>query len=346
VAFAFLYDNGFEGGVHGATAESGPITFPSYRELARFGMAPYRGAYCAKVALTGGTTSGFIREDTAFDAAADDTDRLRFYFYLGSDFTMADSDKFSLFEAESTLNTTTEVALGIDRSGANIRVWVAETAAAAAQTMTIGTLNAPGHPNSCLGKWYAAEVVYNVDAGGGNDGTIDAYLDGVQIGSQITGLDQGTIVDAKFGVIGPDAGTSGTVLIDEIRLDDARVYPFNERFPQVFQVCKNEHIFVGPGWVESAGLLSSTSTNTMILWDTDRADTNDTQGFKVELNNAIHSSVEGPIYFAKGCYAVLNEATSRGQVAMVISRDSPVTGIFGPKYYSQRGMIMWGSRTA
>lgn len=343
MAFPFASGNGFESGAHGFTSETDStaiLDFPHYTELARHNMAPYRGAYCMRIKPAGGTTSAYVQEDTAYDMALDDERYLRFYCYLGRDFTMAASDKVSLVEFESTLDTTTEVAAGLTNAAGVIQFWVNETAAAAsAATFNLGNLNPAGQPGSALGRWYCFELAIVLDAGGGNDGSITGYVDGAAMTAK-SSLDQAAIVNVKFGVIGLDAGTTGTILMDEIVFDDARVYPHKERFPQVFQVTKNEHIFVGPGWVESAAILSTTSTDTMILWDTDRADVLDTQGMKVELNNTIHSSASGPIYFDKGCYAVISGSSPRGQVATAVSSDRP--GVFGPLGYSERGMIQIG----
>lgn len=264
MAFPWLFSDGLESGTTVATASSGTlIDFPHYTELARQGMAPYRGSYAMRVRLAGGTTSQFVREDTGYDTSAAGTFFHRMYFYLGKDLVMADTDKFSLFEAESVLNTTTEVAFGIIRSGANINLWYAETAAATAQTFTLGSTT------TALGKWYHIEIKALVDSGVGNDGTLDAWLDDAP-GTQITALDQGAIVDAKIGVIGPDAGTSGTILIDDIIADDARIFMDRDRFrqPNSQQTFATDHPMVGPG--KFSVWLTGTGTNAVLsIYDSD-----------------------------------------------------------------------------
>ena len=269
MSFPYLLTQGFESGGKGTiTAEvdtAGILDFPHYTALASQGLAPWRGAYCMRIRPNSGTTAAYIREDAAFDDLLANVVRfVRFYFYLGKDFVMADTNKFSLMEMESVLDTTTEVACGIDRSGANIRFWVAETSAAAAQTMVLGTTT------TALGRWYHAELRVDLDSGAPNDGTIDAYIDDAQVGAQITALDQGAIVDVKFGVIGPDAGTSGAVLMDDITYDELRIYRDREQYRSsnawVNQV--DDHPIIGAGKFKAS--VTGTGTNAVLtLYDSD-----------------------------------------------------------------------------
>ena len=246
MAFPFIADFGFETGAHGMTASSGSlINVRHYSHLANRGMAPYRGAYALEVALAGGTTSQFVREDTLFDDLdANGTDRyLRWYFYLGKNFTMADTDKFSMVEIESTLDTTTEVAAGISRSGSNILFWYNETqAAASAETITLGTTT------TALGKWYCAELKIEYDNAANNDGAITGYINDVA-GTAISSLNQADAVNVKFGAIGPDAGTSGSILLDDIKYDDTQIYSDLRRFRTVNgqQTQASDHPVIGPG---------------------------------------------------------------------------------------------------
>lgn len=272
MAFPWLFSEGFESGTDGlfdAEVDTGSkLTFPHYSDLARAGLAPYRGAFALRV-VNSGTADAFVREDTGFDFAAADRRFVRWYFYLAPDFTMADTDKFAMFNLESVLDTTVEVAAGIDRSGANIRFWVAETNASAAQTMVLGTLTAPGTGTSALGRWYHAELNMLIDSGAGNDGTIAGFIDDAPVGSTITALDQGVSVDAKFGVIGPEAGTTGTLLIDDIVLDDAQIFRDRERFPMNRWVVQaDDHPLVGSGKFSIA--VTGTGTDAVLsLYDSD-----------------------------------------------------------------------------
>ena len=109
MSFPWIASSGLEAGTAtnklsaaGTTTSGSLIDYPHYTELARQSMTPYRGAYCERIRLAGGTTGQFILESTAFDDLTTGVRRfLRFYFYLGKDLVMADGDKFSMFEAES-----------------------------------------------------------------------------------------------------------------------------------------------------------------------------------------------------------------------------------------------------
>lgn len=340
MAFPWLSNSGFETGANPYDSESDDdsiLDYPHFSTLARWGFAPYRGAYCMRVLLNGGTTDAYIQEDDDYDTSASGTIFVRWYFYLGRDFAMADGDQFTMATLQST-GPTSEVTAGINRNGSNIRFWFGETTNT--RNLILGTTAAPGNPSSALGRWYHAEMQAVIDAGGGNDGTLDAWINDVTAGTQITGLDQGAIIQARFGVIGPDAGTRGTLLIDEIRADDARIYSYKERFPTAFTVTGSEHVFVGPGYIDSATLLTTGASNIMRLWDTDVANTDDTQGFLAELDLSAHTALEGPLYFDRGCYVQLSGTNPRGQVVLV--RNSDKLGVLGPLYYSERGMVDYG----
>ena len=264
MSFPYVKSDGFETGATNFTASSGSlIDVPHYTELARQGMAPYRGAYCGRIKLAGGTTSQFWREDTAFDDLDNAVTRfLRWYFYLGKDLAMTDADKFSMVEMESTLNTTTEVAAGIQRTSGNIEFWYNETTAAASpSTIVLGTTV------TALGKWFCAELKVVLSSGG--TGTIDGYINDVA-GTQITTLTQADIVDVKIGVVGPDAGTSGTILIDDIIYDDAQIYKDQVRYQPVNRriVFPADHPIIGPA--EFSIAVTAVSTGGVLrMYDTD-----------------------------------------------------------------------------
>ena len=275
MAFPPIYRNGFETGAHGATSSSGTlIDFPHYTELARAGMAPYRGSYCERVRLAGGTTSQYIQEDTAFDdldAAGALVRYLRWYFYLGRDMVFGASDKFSMVEIESSVGATTEVAAGIQITSGNVEFWYNETTAAASPgTLVLGTTT------TALGKWFHAELQITYDDAANNNGSIIGYINDGAVGATVGSLDQADVVDVRFGVIGPDAGTSGTFLIDDIIYDDTgRIYRDKERFPTRNRhvTFANDHPIVGPGCFSVA--VTGTGIDAVLsLYDSDGVPTN------------------------------------------------------------------------
>jgi hypothetical protein len=267
ITFAENFELGTFGVFDAETDTGSLLDFPHYTELARFGQAPYRGAYCMRLRLAG-ATDAYVQENSAYDLAAAAVHFTAGYFYIGKNFVMADTDKFAMFNLESVADTTVIVACGLDRSGADIRLWFAATNSSSAQTVVLGSTT------TALGKWYHVELRIDVDAGGGNDGTIDGYLNGVAFGSQITALDQGAGVDAKWGAITVDAGTSGTILFDQIQLTIAsgtQIYPYRERYTTQNRWSgkfAQDHVLIGPGEF-SAAVTGSSTDAVLTLFDTD-----------------------------------------------------------------------------
>lgn len=273
MAHPYLFSANFEIGTNGdfdaETDSTSILDIPHYTTLARYRMAPYRGAYCLRVIANGGTTNAYVQENGSFDFAAAATRFIRWYFYLGSDFVMADTDKFAMFNLESVADTTVEAAAGIDRSGTGIRFWFAETNASTARTTVLGSTT------TALNRWYCAELKLLIDSGAPNDGTIDGYIDDYSAGAQLGTLDQGAGVDAKFGIIGPDAGTSGTILMDDIIVDDLQIYRDKERYrpSNVWVHAAQDHPIIGPG--KFAAAVTGTGTNAVLrMYDTDGVPTN------------------------------------------------------------------------
>lgn len=318
MALPWIKSDGMEAGATNFTAISGTlIGVVHYTELARQGMAPYRGSYALRIKLAGGTTSQFIREDTAFDDLVATTRRfVRFYFYLGKDLVMANADRFSLFEAESTVNTTTEVTCGIVRNGANILFFFSELATGAGgSTFVLGTTV------TALGKWYCAELNILLDSGVGDDGTIAAFIDDASAGTTLTALDQSPIVDVKFGVLSPDAGTSGTVLIDDIIYDDTQIFRDRKRYRDVnaHVTFASDHPIVGPGKF-AAAVTGTVADAVLSLFDSDGVPDR-LEPIAVLRNLTVNEFVPGHDIFEvnKGLYTTL---TGTGAFQAFISIDN------------------------
>lgn len=313
MAFPWLSGTGFEDGTLGtfdAEVDTGShLDFPHYTTLARIpGLAmPYRGAYCMRVDLATSTSAAYVQETGSWDEAATETVYYRFSVWISPTIVMATTNIFSLFQLWSSTNTV-ESTFGVYYTTAEgYRFFINETESAT---------NATFYPIT-LGKWHTVEIKAHLDAGGGNDGTLDAWVDGSAL-TGITGLDQGAITSGILGVVGQDAGTTaGVILFDDIIADDAQIYPDVERFPNSRIMTFSGHVFVGPGNIESAALLSTGTTDTMTLYDTDRAYTSSELNKVVELNAAAFSAMSdhGSIHFERGCYAVLS-SSARGQVVI------------------------------
>jgi len=312
VAFPFISEANFEDGTKQhfdtETDTESRLDFVHYTTLAsnsRVKTIPFRGAYCMRVALEndGTPADAYLQETGDWDLAADGTIWFRFCFFLSADTVMANADEFAIFQLWSGASTV-EGGAYINFTTANgFRIGIGEATATSFKPLT-------------LGVWHQLELSFNIDAGGGNDGTIDAFLDNSAF-TQVTALDQGAVTSGVIGVLSQDAGTTaGTLLIDQVVADDARIFPITNRFTQEILLTKSSHIFVGPGEIESVELYSGASTDNVVsLWDTDQAYTSDASMVKAEIKNTVASQRvphDWPdLRFYRGCYVVLSGTNPR-----------------------------------
>ena len=321
MAFPWVFSANFEAGTSGFDTETDDdsiLSIAHYSRLAIDGvrsLAPYSGAYCARIRANGGTNPAYF-EEADINISANTTNHFRFDILFGADFTGTANDTFNIFECLGS--GTVEAAFGgrIVAATNAINLGIGELA----PTSFTGTIE--------RNKWYVVELVVDVDNAGADDGTIDMYISeadkttatAVAV-TQVTGLDQAAITDGRLGLQNHLATTTGTILIDNFIQDDARVYPA-PRFPFTQNIWANTHIFVGPGTVQSVGLLTQGGSDIVHLWDTDRADVDWTEGYVVEVDDALpESQKEGPWHFEKGCYAVISGTNSLAQV--VLNRHIP-----------------------
>jgi len=322
MAFPFVSHKNFEAGSvaewDSETDTESKLNVQHWSWLAGHGARlelPYHGAYAAHIDLSLGTADAYLQEDDDFDLSADGTLYIRLYLYAKG-LTMAASDRFTIFALESAAGTN-EVALSLYNNAGTIQLVASETGATAIGAGTRQAFFAQD-------IWHCVELSVNIDAGVGNDGTIDYFLDGYQVGTQITGLDQAAIVHARLGAIGIDAGTtSGHLLFDSLIADDTRVYPVRQRFSEQQMAFKSGHLFLGRGELEQVTLMAGAATdNALILYDTDEANTNDPSNIIVpELRNAqgasdtvVYKVPRGHGWFERGCYAALSGTNPRALV--------------------------------
>lgn len=342
MAFPYVFESTFEGGTNGewdSESDTGArLDFPHYSVLASTTDAlgsnglPYRGAYCARIRM--GDANDHTLTEADIDIAAAATSFFRFYLFLGNDVAATADDTFNVFELQDSANTTVLGVVGLRITGTTDVVEIGVGATAPTTFATAG-LN--------KNQWYGVELraVTATDATA-TDASMTLWLDGTQV-AQATGIDQDLAVGS--GVLGTQntlATTTGTILLDEFAQDDARLFPFRERFPQYLTFTRSGHAFVGPGSIDFAVLLSATSGNIMRLYDTDTGNVDDAQGFRAELDLASHTSVEGLIHFERGCYVQLTGTNPRGAVTMA-THDN-VGGAIGPVYYSAWGLRYYGQR--
>lgn len=303
MAFPYLSENSFELGTRGhfdAESDSaGRLDFPHYSDLAGVpGLpAPYRGAYCMRVALTS-TTDAYVQETGSWDTAGTGTIFFRIMFWVSPNITMADTNEFAIFQMWSATNTV-EGGAYINFTTANgLRLGIGETSASSFLPLSTGV-------------WHCLELKFTIDPGA-NDGTIDAWLDGSAF-TQVASLDQGDITSGVMGVLGQDAGTTkGVILFDSVIAGGAQIYPPTFRFSENLLLTSSSHAFVGPGYIYDVSLLSGAATdNVLAIYDTDVGNTNDITKIKCELKNVAnnetvtHNSLT-PIEIKRGCYVSLS----------------------------------------
>ena len=307
MAFPYTFEANFELGdasEFDAETDTGSLLdFPSVFDLARIpGLpAPFRGAHCMRLELAG-ATDAFVQEDDDFDLLASETLHVAFALFLADNLEMANNNVFDIFAMQSA-GPVNEATLSIQFTTANgFRIGMGETAGTTQLT-----------PIS-KGEWHLVETIVHLDAGGGNDGTLDLRLDNGPALTQITGLDQAAIAQARLGAENVDAGTSGTILFDRLIADDGRIGPMR-RFPQTVELTKSGHLFVGPGQLENIELVSGAGTDCVLeCFDTDEAETFD--GIrKARLQNTASNEIIDPagmpVLFDQGCFVQLSGTNPR-----------------------------------
>ena len=340
MAFAWIFASSFEDGTNGdwdSEADTGGfLDFPSYIQLARIpGMeVPFSGAYCMRWSpeLTGDPLTGDTNDHTVTEGDLDigdgSTAWLRFYLFIGNDFAATADDIFNIYEWQQTGGTVEAViSLQVTATTDAVDIAIADGIAASSNFNAISK-----------GVWHCIEAKMKVSTG--SAGTLDLIIDGVTLTS-LTGLTNAAAVGSgTLGTQNTETTTTGTLLFDEFVFDDAQIFPIKNRFSFDPVFTLSGHAFVGPGSIDGAALLTSSGSNIMRLWDTDRADTNDAQGFLVELDESNRTSITGPLFFQRGCYVTLAGTNPRGQVFFHGNNLGP--GHLGPRYHSLAGMRRLG----
>lgn len=342
MAFPYVFHSNFESGDNSEwDSESdtdGILDFPHYSELARFrdsNSTPFSGAYCARIVPAGGTADATLTEG---DINITDTTTNYFSFpvWFGSDFDATANDTFALLELQGAASAVT-VSIGARYVASTdvINIGCGAAASAAAPTAFASW-------GLARNTWYTVEATVVIQTGG--TGSVNVFITKEGDAAQTTAdcsvstVTNIAVTDGVFGLQDHLATTTGTILLGGLIQDDARIYP-DKRFSHNPEVRKSGHVFVGPGSIDSAALLTTGGSNVMQLYDTDTADTNQ-YAPKVELDQDRNTSFGGPMYFEKGCYVSLSGTNPRGSVNFWgIEADA---GFVAPKYHSSAGMRRWG----
>lgn len=289
-AFECNFEDGTSSPFDSETDTDSKLSVEHYSTLARLPFVdsiPYRGAYAALVNLALGTNDAYYQEDVGFDVAANTAAAMRLMFWISSDLVMAASDTFDIFRWQSA-GPVTEFSMNIQNNAGVITFRGGDGGAGTFRTSPI-TLN----------EWHCAELVINT--GTGANGTCTVYLEGNQLGAQITGITCAALTQAWVGTVGIDAGTTrGRVLFDQIVADETRVGCFSKRFNMTRLATKTGHLVLGPASIVEADLIQSAAFDeTATMWDTDTADTSDLS------RRIVVFDAQRSIYVNKGLYVVL-----------------------------------------
>ena len=344
MAFPFVYEANFETADasewDSETDTGAQLDFPRYFDLARFPWptaAPHTGSACMRATLSGGTDDAFVTEGD-IDIAADTTRFAKFDIWFSPNFTATADDTINVFELQST-GPVVEATFGfrVVASTGVINFGIGETAPTSFGSVQIER-----------GRWYTVELQVHLDAGGGNDGTIDLFVtkegdtaSTTVHATQVGSLDQAAVIQGVLGVQDHLATTTGTILFDGFRFDDERVFP-ERRFKRDPFLTKSGHAFIGPGSIDGAALLTTGGSNVMKLYDTDVANTDGDQEMKVELDQDRQTSFTGPLLFEKGCFVELSGTNPRGKV--IFQGNTMEHAHVAPRHHSTALVRRWGQQ--
>ena len=329
MAFPWIFDENFELGTKGGfDTAAGTVTFPHYSTLAGIPSigpaAPFRGAFCMQSIVS--TTDNTLLE-ADLDIADTVTRWSSFYCYVSPNFTGTANDTLPLYELQSAGNVVENVV--------GLRI----TATGNLLDIGIGKATPTSFPASfSRGVWHHIELQSDIQTAG--TGIVTLWLDGANVGNVGT-LTNVAVIQGVLGTQDVLSTTSGTVLFDRFIFDDAHVFPEKVRFPTSVTITRDTHVFVGPGWIDSATLLSASGT--LVLYDTDTANTDNAEAVVDIDSTRGRIAYDGGAEFRRGCYADI-ATNARGEVKLFTGRDWR-TGKYGPIAYGSNGAIRsYGAR--
>ena len=230
------------------------MTVMHYTEMVQKGIGevPYRGAYAQVCDLSRGSADAFVAPAAITPVA---TSAVRFYVCVGLNLRMGIGDLCTLARIDCGADQT---SLVLDNTTGTPRLDVTGTYAAAQHRYSALT----------LGQWLCIEA----EAIGAN---MQCYINGGTNGVPLTGLASAGVTGVRLGTTGIDAGTTtGYVAYDQLAVDDTRLAPYPERYPQIIQVKGSGVVIPGSGRYARINLIAGhASDNTLALYDSDVAGT-------------------------------------------------------------------------
>lgn len=323
MAFPWIFHSNFEQGDNSEwdseTDTVAQLDFPHIADLARTPWptaVPYSGAYCARWILSGGTADAILVEGDL--DIANNTDRfVAFKLWFSPDFTGSANDTVHLLELLQS--TTIEVCFGFRIVAATnvINLGIGEVAPTAFSSVALKR-----------GVWYTVELKVVLDEAAEDNGTIDLYVteEGKQTSTgvhaaQVASLDQGAVTTGSLGIQNHLATTTGTILMDDFKFDDTRIYSEEDR-PIVKwdqMLTKTGHVFVGAGQIDDVILMPGAATDGVLtIYDTNAAYTLDPSNIVGEVKNVTNSETvnlsDTPVCVKRGAYVTLAGTTPRGRI--------------------------------
>ena len=323
MAFPWIFHSNFEQGNSAEwdseTDTANQMDFPHVSDLAKTPWptaVPYSGAYCMRCTLAGGTADAFLVEGD-LDVADNTLRHISFKMWFDPDFIGTADDVVNVLELKAS--STVEATFGFRVVAASnvINLGIGETAPTSFSGEAIER-----------GRWYTVELEVEVDESTEDDGTIDLYVTKedkrVSTGiaaTQVASLDQGAVTTGVFGIQDHLATTLGTILFDEFKLDDARIYAEETRPISRYDniLTKSGHAFIGAGRIDDVVLMPGAAADGVLtVYDTNAANTLDASNIVGEVKNVTNSESVNlpntPIYVKRGAYVTLTGTTPRGQL--------------------------------
>lgn len=316
MSLPYLFQEGLESGTLGnldsLTDTNSKAVIRHYSYLAKLpypDCIPYKGAYAAHINLAGGTADAYWQEATGAVVAANTAAACRFYFWASSNLTMAASDTFDLLLWQSA-GPVNEFSINVLNNAGVLQVRGGDTGGATFRSSDL-----------ILNTWHCLELVVNT--GTGVNATSSFYVDGALIGAQITGITCAALTQARLGAMNIDAGTTaGHLLFDEVVFDDTQVGRLTNRFGQLRVLTQTGHAVIGPAAIYSADIvLSSANDETMVMYDSDAADTLDVSK-RVYVFGETH-----PVYIQRGLYCVLAGTSPIANIRVESAQDMSEAGL-------------------
>lgn len=311
-SFPFQFEANFEvSDASEFTATVGTqVAVEHYKELARNGAwgVPYRGAYALQ-AIFGTDTDSYVRS-TSITIGSGSVGYSRFMFYIGDDVSASTTTEVLLY---TTVPAVAGVGLRIE-AGGDIKFGIASNGSALTTSDVVLE----------KGRWYTAELTADTT----NTNTCTATLDDAISVTIANGVATGATTESRLGISGIGAGSlaniEGTLSLDELATDSARLYGFDSRYPQRLLVTKTTHAFVGTGNIEDVQLIAGAGTDCELnIYDTETADTNPQNLVYRHTNNtsdeATNYNGRNKIKLHKGAYVTLSGTDPQAVLALGIT---------------------------